>query len=450
MFFNSSNFLVPYAPNDKVLQFRNSFNLIVGGVNVCSISSITCKEDTVQIDVDLISVEYKLKFSTDVEAKNAAQILQTALNALLPNCAIGISLPPAPTAQLIRTYTQFRNEALSNQLSPNTVYQVTTTNNEFSLGNSYVFYVTPQFSNQTYFGNCEAVNGDILEIDINTNNVVSRHIGTLAIKEFNSSVIYSGTNLNLDIKNSNLSLTDVTYSSFINTTGNFNNCTNLVVENCNGLDLASVTNSEFYNITGNYTSYSFNNVIVDPRIPFVGKVGVLTGANSNITYTAFIDPQNIIIPTLTSNRTWNINNPFSTVNAAFYFHVPQTGIGSGVKLTIEDGNTLNTITEITSQFAGSVVQIGYNINTDEWELISQFRNSFTNNITVSFNGQTTFTNIANYPIIEPAKTSLFVNGQRQRYASDYTIINTTLTWTSSSFSLETTDEVILTIGTEHN
>lgn len=445
MFFNSSNFLVPYAPNDKVLQFRNSFNLIVGGVNVCSISSITCKEDTVQIDVDLISIKYELKFSTDVEAKNATQILQTALNALLPNCAIGISLPPAPTTQLVRTYLQFKTEAIANNLSINTVYQVTTTNDELSLGNSYVFYVTPQYEGQKQFGNCEAVNGDILEIDINTNNVVSRHIDPLAIKEFDSSVIYSGTNLNLDIKNSNLSLTDVTYSSFINTTGSFNNCTNLVVENCNGLDLANVTNSEFYNITGDYTSYTFSNIKVDPRIPFAGKVEIFTGANSNITYTAFIDPQNIIIPTLTSDRIWNINNPFSTVNAAFYFHVPSGGIGSGVKLTIRDGNTLNTITEITSQFAGSVVQISYDVSTNEWKLISQFRNSFTNNITVSFNGQTTFTNIANHPIIEPTKTSLFVNGQRQEYGLDYVITGTTLTWVSPSFSLEITDKITLQI-----
>lgn len=443
MSFSSSNFLGTYnSATDRAISFFNTANQIVGGINVCGISSITYKDTIVQIDFDAISASYQLEFISASEAKIAANMLKNALNALLPNCTTGVSLPPASTTQLTKTYSEFKSEASSNNLSPNTVYMVTDTSGDLNLGIAYTFYVIPSNSGQNIFPDCISTTGDILQIDISANEVIYLYNKVSGNRVYESFVAYSGSNTNLDIKNSNLTLNNVVGSRFSGVMGSFTNCSNIVVESCSGLNLANTTNSSFYGISGNYAPYTFSNIKVDPRISRAGKVGDALGPNSNSTLIAFINPQNITVPTLTQNITWNIQNPFANVNAAFYLYIPSAGIGP-YTLTLRDSSTSNIITTISSEATGSVVEIGYDLSANEWKLIRQLTKNFTQNITISSDGQTVFPNALPYPVTNPSEVKLYVNGVHQKYGVDYTITGSTLTWTSSDFILETSDEMVV-------
>lgn len=43
------------------------------------------------------------------------------------------------------------------------------------------------------------------------------------------------------------------------------------------------------------------------------------------------------------------------------------------------------------------------------------------------------------PPIDPSKVMVFINGVKQRYAIDYTIVGTVLTWVSPNLALSNTD-----------
>lgn len=85
MVFSSSNFLLTYANNDRVLQVQTSTEVLVGGFSVCNMQKAMTEANVLWISLG--DNFMKLEFANGGDARLALNLLQTVVDSLIGNCA---------------------------------------------------------------------------------------------------------------------------------------------------------------------------------------------------------------------------------------------------------------------------------------------------------------------------------------------------------------------------
>ena len=280
---------------------------------------------------------------------------------------------------------------------------------------------------------------------MNSNSVLSKNdpVGKIKIDSPVSNVSVVGAFSDSSIFDSSLVANDCIANTIVGSNITANDINNSKFYNCAGLILNDVNDSVFSNLVGDFSSYDFNNVKVDRYDYNVGLVGSLTMVTSNAeVYTAFINENILEVPTLVSDIYATLTSPFTDVAVDFKIKVPLAGIGSNRTLTIKD-SAATIIDTITSAHAGLTLVYSFNTVTGLFEKVTMSNGLIKQDVTVSSNGQTLFSNALPYIPTTPSSIILTVNGAKQTYSTDFTISGRSINWVSTDFDLETTDVVVV-------
>ena len=446
MSFSAANFIISGAGTDKTIRFKDDNATPVGGLYVCNFKSVATEEETMIIRMTN-EQEFTFTFISATEAKLAMTNLRAAVDNLLPNCAITVPVATPTVVAVPKTYVNFKIDFAANSLVANTVYQVTDAAGTLGLGAGFVFYT--QF--QTTNANSGVIKGfnvgfsSYYDIDLNSNSVLSKNdpVGKIKIDGSVSNVSVVGTFSDSSIFDSSLVANDCIANTIVGSNITANDINNSKFYNCAGLILNDINDSVFSNLVGDFSSYDFNNVKVDRYDYNVGLVGSLTMATSNAeVYTAFINENILEVPTLVSDIYATLTSPFTDVAVDFKIKVPLAGIGSNRTLTIKD-SAATIIDTITSAHAGLTLVYSFNTVTGLFEKVTMSNGLIKQDVTVSSNGQTLFSNALPYIPTTPSSIILTVNGAKQTYSTDFTISGRSINWVSTDFDLETTDVVVV-------
>lgn len=448
MSFSAANFITPTSPSSKIIRFRDDTLVPVGGMYVCNFKSVATEEETMLIRMADNS-KFTFIFASATEAKSAMVNLLVEIDNLSPNCVVGVPIASPTPVAVPNTYATFKTDYLASTLTTNTIYQVTDAGGTLGQGAGFVFY-TQFFTADANDGLIEAfstASRGYYKIDLSTNSVVGFDDlpNKIVIVGNPALVSVTGTLTTSDFYNATVVTTgNVTGSRFKNTTVSGNDFVNVLVENSAGLILNDVTDSTFRGITGNFAAYDFVNVIVDKDALNTGFIGELTASTSNAqTYTAFINENTLVLPTLVSDIYATLASPFTDVVVEQRIMVPSGGIGTNKTFTVKDsgGSTIDTI---TNAFAGQTLVYRFNPVTLEFEKVVT-SNRLTNTvITIGSNGQTLFSSVLAFIPTVPSALILTVNGVVQKYSIDFSITGTSITFLNADFSLETTDKMAAT------
>ena len=143
----------------------------------------------------------------------------------------------------------------------------------------------------------------------------------------------------------------------------------------------------------------------------------------------------------------NVDSRLDNIEAVIGSTTGLAGIDFTSNHVVADATSFETAISALDAFFGNVTTADLNKLNAITSTATQIDNAVTAShskvyqaITVTSNGQTAFT-LTSTPKADGA-VELFVNGQSQANAVDYTVSGTSLTWTSSDFSLATTDSLI--------
>ena len=441
----NSNFIKSFTSTDTCIVFQDSTGRVTRTINVCKYLDLGSVNNILWITLSG-NIKVNLDFSSSTQAQQAVVTLRSALDSLYPNCALQTPVPSLPSSILSLTVNQYIAQIANSSFSLLQWYDVTDTNNVFGEGANSVFRVQTLTINDSY------PKGIVLS----TNKKIILNFTDLVEEEsllLSQHIITTGeSQVSTDISSDYLTATNASSITSVNSHTieadnsiiTVTNCSNIVAENSRVI-LANSTRVEMREISGvstpvlDLSMYSFSNVQINigNSIGKQGREDVNTTNNEVLNaYERYIYQQ---VPVLSDNLTKVLNSPFDSSSAIFKFIIPNTL--NGYTLTIKDFNG-NVIASITDAYANKTVSFIFNNVTVLFELEQlEETNQAATFLTVSTNGQTTFSNATSWN--PSGTTELFINGIKQTYMTDYYFNNSDLIWTNASFSLETTDIVEL-------
>jgi hypothetical protein len=443
MAFSAATFIVATSPSDKVIRFQTIDSQIVGGMNVCVFDSLAFAENEMWVQFDG-GDKIILTFSSATEVSTAAANLRAIIDSLYVNCAVTIPGPPTSPVVVSKTLAQFNIDRTGSALAPNTVYEINDLVNTFNLPVSGIFHVIVDKPDSRILRGVNIVTNSFVEMDFVLNKIVHLYdtVNDVEIRGDAAQYVPTGVVQHIIGRNSTIIADTVTKAKVENSIIYISNSSAVEIHECPGITLNNVTNSYFYGITGNYSALVLDKVRVDVRGRQSGKTGkeIISSTDMEIIY-AFERYGRLVVPTLITSITKVLDSHFTTVETMFEFVVPAAGIGAGIDITVKDSAGA-ILTIINDKHAGKApVKFIYNITSSKYELFEEVVEEHRTVVTVSSNGQTSFSNILPYNIIDVSRTDLYVNARKQFYGVDYTITGRTITWISTDFPLETTDYI---------
>jgi len=452
----STNFIAPYnAATDYALVFVNSTGRRTKGINVCRYLNSGVDQNLIWV---LLEGDEKvvLEFSSAMDANSAITLLKNAIDLLTPKCPIGSTAgSPLPSQTLtIREVTVGQYELLltarelTDTVDADKVqwYDVTDTNGLFGYGNGVVFRVLalhPDDSMPEGFllNAARPITG---VMNFNTKAFENTYVNITnyeyQIADNKSKIIDTNRSKFLYAINDSLITTTGTESQVVyanNSKITIDNCQQINCINCNSLTLSRALRSTFEGLVGDLSAFQFSEVKINPTSS-IGKIGHNELVASR-TLNAYIDVVYWRLPSTPSSKVDIIlRNPVVQANAIFNFTVPNNFTG---EVNIYDNLTSSLILFIDASFAGLTLTFVY--DKDIGVFYYEKRSESTKRIRTSFlptsNGQTVFTNVMNFIPKNSNLTSLYVNGQKQLQAVDFTISGRSIIWTNFSFTIEMGD-----------
>ena len=449
--YSITNFIKTYIPSDTCIVLQDSVGRVTNALNVCKYLDLGTTTNVLWVTLSG-NLKLNLPFDTTQHAQQAASALRNVLDSLYPNCALQTPIPPlTPYTTLTVTVTQYLVLITNSTVAAFQWYDISDPGNQFGLGVGEVYRVLPLTINDPYpegtrLSNKEKIFLNFVDLRIEESLIEAQHLKTSGegqittdiystfLTATNGGSIVSTNSNNIEANNSLLSV---------------DSCNNIkaeeskvIIANSSEVILRSIQG--VHGISLDVSPYVFNDVQVDIGTS-IGKQGreFINIDPNEVLYAYQRNIYQVILPSplLIADLVKLLDNPFIFSNATFKFLITTTLNGHSLTIQDKSGNPLKVITDA---YLGREVSFIYNNQTGLFEL-EPIESVTTKkiNITVSSNGQTTFTGVTLYPPVYPTISILFINGVEQRYSIDYYFNNSDLIWNSSSHILETTDRVEL-------
>lgn len=437
MAFNSSTFIASYVSTDVVIKFKDTAGTIKNSIMVGRVQKIATEGKQLWIIMEN-SKQIALDFSSTADAQLAQVALNTAISTLYPNYrnlggpVINVAVPQSIVGITLANYIIAKN---ANSLVPLQWYSISDSLNSFGLGTTLLVMAKTN-NDATPEG---VANGKLIAINVDNTTVlryqdptnknvainessITATSSTYLFAENKSSIAGSGSNRVEARNDSNVTVVNSSY---------------IVAVNNSDITLNGANNCSFDNISGDFSAVSGLSDIIVNKTSSVGKEGEQTmSGTQNEVLKSYVNTIAQKVPALAGNLTKRIDNPFVDANAKFIFFV-DSSIGSS-SFIVQDKNGA-TLATINKTYLDSFVTFVFDKNTGLFKLEPEQLFAARWSLVIFAGNQTTFS----LPY-EPKKADashLTVNGVKATYTTDYTISGTTLVWTNTSYSLETSDSM---------
>lgn len=440
MLFSSSTFIKNYSSTDKFLSivFPNGDRYYT--INVCQRKKLLVNKNTIEIwsEGNLSKV---IPFISILEAREAFDLLNQALDSLSPNCLLEITNPPAAVFSIVPiTYATYKTMQDANTLAPLQFYDVTDTANSLGKGSNFVYRLLAQKGNDYLpSGLClNTLANVVINTKDNTFTLYQEGVGNY-IAQNNSRT--NGLNNSSYLFTTNNSTINADASSYIIAQNNSIiecvNSNNIRVYDNTEVNLDSCVNCEFTGIVNSNILIGYEDVVIDNRST-IGKAGLTTqNSSGSITLVAYQDTINQLFDNITGAYTEvRLKNEFLDANSVFNIKLGTIDYNIIFKDDLS-GNTLFTATPAESN---TNFNFRWDINTSEYQYESPtVKISRRIQLTVLTNGQTTFTNVLVPAPFDQQTVKMIINGQP---SYDFSISGgTTIIYGATEFVLETDDTV---------
>lgn len=441
MAFNPLTFIRTYQSTDKFITLEDTDNKSFRVLNICQHKKISINNRTLSILQEGGNV-INLGFQNSSDAIVARNTLQSAIDLLSDNCKIDATIiPPGTFIVESITYSQYKTLQSTNTLGVLQWYDVSDINNDLGLG-AIVYRVlsinthdsqpkgTIFTTKQTVCFNCiddiivSLEDGENKNVAYNDSKIIQTDSEYLEAK--NNSTITSNNSFYITANNDSIiESINSTHIQF------FDNC-RMIVRDSNNCSFQNIISS---NPLFEYSNYS--EIIVNKN-ETLGKQGKeILSANGIITLTAYKNRILQVIDGITGLYTINFLNEFKQCNSEFELQIKNINYD----VIIKDSVSGNTLITLNSKDSDTKVRVKWNVGTQLFEAVQEVNKLPRRDVvSVTSNGQTTFTNAFSKLPYSLSTVLLFVNGKQE---TSFSVSSTTMIWTNTDYILETTDELIL-------
>lgn len=443
MNFNPNNFIKPYNNTDKYISILYDNNKTFRVLNICQHNKLLVNNKLLSI-LQEGGKSIDIKFNTNQDAIIGRNNLQNAIDTLSDNCKISeIIIPPGSQTIIPVTYQEYKNLQSTNSLGVLQYYDVSDVNSDLINGGFTFRILSLNSTDSNPQGVVLNDKKQLVSFNCINDNIIYYIDGKQDNYFYNSKFSINDYNdiTNIYAINSNLILQDLVNgvkSFFSNLT--INECENIYSVFSN-IKLKNCINLYIFNITDLSSQiYEYYNDVTINNSNSIGKIGKddLDIVPSLHNFIAYKTLTNQVIDNINKNIEINLKNEFKEANAEFNLKIKDINYN----ITIKDGNDSNsTLIVLNSSNSNSDIKLYYNKSTNKWEYEQLYNPLPTKQtITVTTNGQTTFSNVLNKIPSNTTNIQLFVNGKSE---TKFNISGKTLIFQNTEYILETTDTIYI-------